>query len=50
MVDDITKKIKSDYKNLVTINTKDYLKKKKIRKDNMPETDIVTCLKKTNEN
>ena len=35
---------------MLEINTEIYLKKKKIERENMEETDIIICLKKKNKN
>ena len=38
--------IKKDLRGKQEINTETYLKKKKIKKENMEKTDITICLKK----
>ena len=40
------KMIKQDSENRQEINTETYLKKKKIKRENMGRIDIATCLKK----
>ena len=40
------KTIKKDYEKKQEINVKTYLKKKKIKKENMEKIDITICLKK----
>ena len=43
------KMIKRDKKSKQEINTETYLKKKKIKRENMEKTDIAICLKKRNK-
>ena len=49
-VNSIMKKRKKGYKKQLVINAEDYLKKKKIRKENAQEISTGMCLKKTNKN
>ena len=44
------KMIKKDQESKQEINTKIYLKKKKIKRENMEETDIIIYLKKIKKN
>ena len=41
---------KKDSKRKQEMNTEVYLKKEKIKRENMEETDIIICLKKINKN
>ena len=41
--------IKRHYKSKQEVNTETYLKKKKIKRENMGGTDIAICLKKKNK-
>ena len=43
------KTMKKDYESMQGINTETYLKKKKIKRENMEKTDIIICLKKKNK-
>ena len=43
------KMIKRDKKSKQEINTETYLKKKKIKRENMEKTDTIICLKKRNK-
>ena len=43
------KTIKKDEENKQDINIETYLKKKKIKRENIEETDIIICLKKKNK-
>ena len=40
---------KKDQQSKRDINTETYLKKKKTKRENMEETDIIICLKKKNK-
>ena len=41
--------IKKDWESKQEINTKNYLKKKETKRENMEKTDILICLKKKDE-
>ena len=43
------KTIKKDYERKQETSTETYLKKKKIKRENMQKTDTATCLKKINK-
>ena len=49
IVNSIIKLTKKDYKKWLVIDTKNYLKKKTIRKENTPKIDTEICLKKKNK-